>query len=112
MIDISENKLYTKCNFLRIMKTGVYKRRKWFIVSYGTHPCAYLRMFKNEMKYDWEGMPIYVHGRITFCEEKNSFKIAKEKDREINFYPLIGWDYAHGGDLHFKNGLYRTYGNL
>lgn len=102
MIDISKNKLYSKCNHLRIKKTGVYKRRQWFIVSYGTHPCAYVRMFKKEMKYDWEGMPIYVHGGITFCEEKPSIS-ERWKDRYIDFNPLIGWDYAYRGDLHYKN---------
>ena len=53
------------------------------------------------MIYDWEGMPIYVYGGITFSELKPKLEMT-ESTKILDKHPLIGWDYAHGGDLYYK----------
>ena len=101
MVNKSPKKLYSTADWRIIVKEGVYKRRNWFICSVGTHPCAYVRMTKKEMVYDWEGMPIDVHGGITFSELKPELSMT-ESTKILDKHPLIGWDYAHGGDLYYK----------
>lgn len=66
---------------------GTYDGRKYVIVSYGDHPCAYVKVPKNT-KYDH----ILVHGGITFYG-----KLRQVYGDRAGYY--IGWDYAHDGDF-------------
>ena len=69
---------------------------EYFIVSYGTHPCAYvvlpLKHTLNSVEVDSE-MDNYVnvHGGVTFL--KNHLLNHRYGDRKV-----IGWDYNHYND--------------
>ena len=70
----------------RIIKSGETDGRKWFIVSYGSHPCAYVESDIPERLID----EIRVHGDITFAGK--AFPEFKTDGR------FIGWDYNHCED--------------
>lgn len=84
-----------------VLKNGIYKGIEYYIVSYGTHPCAYIRLtpkFKryfgkkyNETEYYFN---LYCNGGCTYSKEylpfDNNFK------KRNSWY--IGWDYGHSGD--------------
>ena len=75
---------------MTILDSGVYRGRKYFIISLGTHPCAYVE-FHHELKRDsdlWCKTPC--HGGITYDD------YAYWDKNDGTYY--IGWDYAHLGD--------------
>lgn len=98
---VNDEKLYSASNIRTIIKEGVYKRRKWFICSVGTHPCVYVRITKKETALKWEEMPIDVHGGITYQQKKPKLSNSY-KNQHIDVNPLIGWDYRHGNDFYYK----------
>ena len=67
----------------RIVESGKMDGHKWFIVSYGSHPCAYVESDAPEKLLE----EISVHGSITF-----SGKAFPEFETDGRF---IGWDYNH-----------------
>ena len=73
----------------------------YVIVSYGTHPCAYVEIPPEHAFYDcddYDCIPFDCHGDLTFADFVNEFGGG--------FY--IGWDYAHGCD---RYGLQSNLGN-
>lgn len=73
-----------------ILDNGKYKDYDYVIMSYGYHPCAYVRLPVDEaIKKDLDEWDIDVHGGITYADWRD-FGFG------LNFY--IGWDYAHIGD--------------
>lgn len=72
-----------------ILAEGEYKGIPFCIISYGTHPCAYIASDEYDpdpvtMKIQWD---------------KGSVKVTYlEHDYPIGGYWNIGWDYAHSGD--------------
>lgn len=70
-----------------ILATGEYKGYIFYIVSYGTHPCAYVRVNTHK---DWEEI-IDCHGGITFND--SAFEEFENKGE------YIGWDYNHCHDF-------------
>lgn len=95
-------------NNLEILDKGIYKGIPYWIISYGTHPCAYLDIT------DLEPCPqldkIFCHGGITasVCvSRKNNHSPAFLKDVRRDAFTefhenayIIGWDYCHNGDYH------------
>lgn len=82
----------TKGNY--IVKKGKYKNYEYVIVSYGTHPCCYVEIPKDNIlykqDYDSDDMQdICCHGGLTFSDDRDFEDVEK-------FY--IGWDYAHLND--------------
>ena len=77
----------------RIIKSGKTDGRKWFIVSYGSHPCAYVESDIPEKLQD----EIIVHGGITFCG-----KAFLEFETDGRF---VGWDYSHCSKLSTAWGI-------
>ncbi len=65
----------------------------YLIVSYGTHPCAYVKIPKSHPLYgkNYTEMDIACHGGPTF-----SGNLEIDSTDPDNFY--VGWDYAHAGD--------------
>lgn len=75
---------------MTILDSGVYHNRKYFIISLGTHPCAYVE-FHHEFEREgdlWRETPC--HGSITYDD------YAYWDKNDETYY--IGWDYAHFGD--------------
>ena len=81
-----------------ILDSGKYNGYNYWIVSLGTHPCAYVELPKEHKYYGkcegdaWD-LNINVHGGITFGE----FGLNGVADSDTF---LLGWDYAHFGDYH------------
>lgn len=75
----------------RIFAQGELNGHEWFIVSYGSHPCAYVKSDIPEKLQD----EIIVHGGITFC--------GKVFPEFMTDGRIIGWDYNHCCDHNAEN---------
>ena len=83
---------YKEHRTLEVLYKDTYRGYNYFIINYGTHPCAYVEIPKNHSYFKKSYMDIEdieVHGGLTFSSDKlllldNSW--------------FIGWDYAHYGD--------------
>lgn len=76
-----------------LLASGIYKNFEYCIVSYGTHPCAYINVIEtryNRKKYD--KINVRVHGGLSYSGE------PVIEDDHIHDGWWIGWDYAHFGD--------------
>lgn len=80
-----------------ILAHGEYNGFPYWVVSRGTHPCAYVDVTAIKDALDPE--TVECHGGVTFDEDRlrNVWDEAFDgfKDGERRF---IGWDYAHSGD--------------
>lgn len=77
-----------------VLDKGEYLGRKYFIISYGTHPCAYIENLEGYTDYYDECLDgIEVHGGFTFLGEKEG----------VN---CLGWDYSHCCDY---SSYYESY---
>ena len=61
--------IYKPDRELEILDEGIIDGRQYYIISFGTHPCAYVKVFEEELKdkdgfEDWD---IDCHGGVTFC---------------------------------------------
>lgn len=76
----------------KVLACGRHKGLSWWVVSYGTHPSAYINVAGTRLSgknyFDIEGL--YVHGGLTYSAEKIAVANCKGW--------FIGWDYAHVGD--------------
>lgn len=87
-----------------ILADGTYKGYEVRVISYGTHPCCYVKL-EDGHKYhrkDWYDVNIGVHGGITFAEE-----VSGEQRWSDGWW--IGWDYAHVGDCFYPMDSGKTY---
>lgn len=80
-----------------ILDSGEYNGYKYYIVSLGTHPCAYVEVPEGHICYgkcydDAYSLDIDVHGGITFGD----FGLKGVSDKF-----LLGWDYNHYDDYYF-----------
>ena len=95
--------IYTELTERLFLDSGEYKGYSFWIVSYGTHPCAYVEVGKQHPYYgkcgcDAFDLPIKVHGGITYGD----FGLGKELSKE---HFILGWDYNHYGDDSCSLGL-------
>lgn len=73
-----------------ILATGIYNGHEYLVITYGTHPCAYIRADKltpNQIDI----INNNCHGGITFQKQKIGGNIKIDGE-------WVGWDYAHFGD--------------
>ena len=86
---------YVKCENREIILLGAgeYKGYKWFILSYQTHPCAYIVLTPSDEFYGkgYDDYYFEVHGGITYAQ----FGLHDFVDKD---QWVIGWDYNHLGD--------------
>ena len=95
--------VYSNRRITEVLLEGEYLGYKWVIVSYGTHPCAYVKLPKNSKLIPLdEGIPVACHGGITYTSSKG---LPQLKTAEKNEGCYIGWDYAHYGDQCGLNSL-------
>ena len=87
---------YVKCDCRSIilLGEGEYKGYKWFILSYQTHPCAYIVLSPSDEYYgkQWSECDLNVHGGTTFAQ----YGLHNFVDKD---HWVIGWDYNHYGDF-------------
>lgn len=99
---------YKPTTEIEYLDKGSYSGIDYIIVSYGTHPCAYIRVpdtskFYNIERSDApEELQDSVHGGLTWAGP------LSVRLNEPGFY--LGWDYAHiddfsGFDLNFPADL-------
>lgn len=78
-----------------ILATGDYKGFCFYVVSYGTHPCAYVDVSNTSLaNKDYDENNIDCHGGFTYGRDYLS---AVDTER-ANGKWYIGWNYAHYGD--------------
>lgn len=78
-----------------ILATGTYKNFKYYVVSYGTHPCAYVDVSNTSWaNKDYHENDIDCHGGLTYGRDYLS-AVGTER---ANGKWYIGWDYDHYGD--------------
>lgn len=93
MLEIKDNSLYYTENTRKIFKSDAHKGYRYFVVSIGTHPTAYIELSSEEIKKPWEEI-IHTHGGITYWEKYCYFY-----NNQLIGKPLIGWDYGHAQDM-------------
>lgn len=75
-----------------LLAKGEYLGYKYYILSLGTHPTAYVEIPKDEKHSLEEIEALEVHGGITYNEN-----ILNIGEKALKGW-FIGWDYAHYGD--------------
>ena len=79
-----------------MLDEGIYKGFHYAIVSYGTHPCAYVELPTEHLLYplydEDELAYIDCHGGITYFSTTGLIRPSDENHRDGHW---IGWDYAH-----------------
>lgn len=87
---------------IKILDEGIYKDFHYAIVSYGTHPCAYIEIPEGHELYDVsdedELVDIDCHYGITYVSKTGLIKPSNKNHRDGHW---IGWDYAHYMDYIF-----------
>lgn len=80
-----------------LLDTGIYKNYKYYIMSLGTHPTAYIEIPEESKLYNKNYDDIYINvpGGLTYSQDY--LYISETKKLEGWF---IGWDYAHYGDYY------------
>ena len=87
---------YKNERIFRIIATGSYHNIKYWIISMGTHPCAYIDA-TDLPDYFFHDAPI--HGGVTYDSDSlmnvwdKAYKGFKSEKKHF-----IGWDYGHAGD--------------
>lgn len=89
--------IYKKVRQIELLYSGTYKNINYHIISYGTHPCAYIEIPVGHPLYGIgyydlyeKGFDIDVHGGFTYSQHSLM-------GINTNNW-ILGWDYAHYDD--------------
>lgn len=105
---IYQNHIQNCERFIDMLDEGVYKGFHYAIVSFGTHPCAYVQIPEGHKLYNVSDedklIDIDCHGGITHVSTTGLIKPSNENHRDGHW---IGWDYAGylPVDFTMTNGL-------
>lgn len=84
-----------------VLAQGKYEEYNYFVLSLGTHPCAYVELPHTDKFFgtSYKNVPVECHGGLTYGA---TFLL------DIKNSCFIGWDYAHcfdysGYSLTFEN---------
>ena len=79
-----------------MLDADIYKGFEYYILSLGTHPCAYVRIPEWHKFYhkDYDNCYVECHGGMTYASD--NLQITDGGDKVKGWF--IGWDYAHYGD--------------
>lgn len=103
--------IYKKDSERCLLYNNIYKGFHYYIISYGTHPCAYIEIPIKSFLYGKgyieieDNYDINVHGGLTYASDY--LRISDNTIMENSWF--IGWDYAHISDY---DGSYDEYGIL
>lgn len=88
--------VYTERHSPIVLDRGLYNDYEYLIISFGTHPCAYVRVPKTHPYYyrGYDYCDIVCHGGLTYSN--NSVIID---DGMLGRDWWLGWDYAHCNDF-------------
>lgn len=85
---MKNKELYYPTRGYHLIDEGIYKGIRYYIISYGMHPCAYIENIWKFKDYDDSRLDnICVHGGFTFLGRRE-------------FTHCLGWDYGHYGDYY------------
>lgn len=85
---------YKEHGEFEILGTGTIKGIDWAIISHGTHPCAYIKVTReNRERIAKMAKPAPCHGGITYMENK------LDGLDDAGDGTWVGWDYSHMGDF-------------
>ncbi len=97
---LSQENIYREERCREVLISGTIKGIDYAIVTYGSHPCCYVRVGKDSKLYrkDYRKADDIIsyspNGGFTYAE-KDLFAFDKDKSKWI-----LGWDYAHVWDYH------------
>ena len=90
--------IYSKDNKIELLYNSIYEGVHYYIISYGTHPCAYIEIPRNHPYYGKDYLELdkifSVHGGFTYA--KDSLRLSNGVKLASSWF--LGWDYAHLGD--------------
>lgn len=98
-----------------VLAQGTYHGIDYRVVSYGTHPCSYIRVPEDNQFFnkEYDDIPLECHCGLTFGTMIPN-KDLQHNDVFSNGY-WIGWDYAHYCDYSafgFGEGIQYTIDDL
>lgn len=90
----------------QILDEGTYNNYHYMIVSYGTHPCAYVELPKDHKWYGkhYDYIPIKCHGSLTYSSDSGVVFPDDHPNHRDGFW--IGWDYSHYDDYYPFNTIF------
>ena len=90
----------------QILDEGTYNNYHYIIVSYGTHPCAYVKLPKNHKWYGkhYDYIPIKCHGGLSYTSGSGVVFPDDHPNHSDGFW--IGWDYSHYDDYYPFNTIF------
>lgn len=107
--------IYRSNRTMELLDEGEYKDWHYMIISYGTHPCAYIEIPQTHMLYDHCNEDKYIndellydidcHGGITYASD-TGFGYNTDYRRDGHW---LGWDYDHAGDFNGFSSAYSRY---
>ena len=68
---------------IEILDEGIYKSFHYVIVSYGTHPCAYIEIPKDNVSDEDKLIDIDCHGGITYVSTTGLIKPNNENHKGL-----------------------------
>ena len=88
----------------KVLENSEYNGYKFWIISYGSHPCAYVELNKEHPYYgkcncDAYDLDINVHGGITYGNYGLGSTVSNE-------HFILGWDYNHFNDYNYNDEKY------
>lgn len=89
MKQMEYKKLYSR----ELLARGNYKDHEYFVISFGSHPCGYVKLNKENID---KAKDAPCHGGVTYAE--TYLNISEDERLEGSF---IGWDYAHFNDYYY-----------
>lgn len=94
MTDLKFEEVYSYDRTPKIIKQDIYNNFNYYIISYGTHPCAYVEIPREHRYFQehYDDIDILCHGGVTYSENHLL-------DMSNSWF--LGWDYAHFGDYYY-----------
>lgn len=91
--------MYTSKRTFEILDRGFYNNYQYAIISYGSHPCCYVALEKEDRYYEieYDNIKLTCHGSFTYSEH-GLFNMPFFTRIFREEFWVIGWDYAHAGD--------------
>lgn len=85
--------IYSTLRSQEILYRSQYNGFEYIVISYGIHPCAYVKIPKEHPLYgmNYSEIDIECHGGLSF-----SGSLSEILNGEDGFW--IGWDYSHYND--------------
>lgn len=92
---------YTTEKTIEVIAKGEMLGFEWFVVSYGTHPCCYIKIPEDHELFEVDYRDYYDNDIHINCHGGITYSANRLLDGLDNGW-YIGWDYTHLGDYHAR----------